>query len=222
MSAIEYVINDKKMICLNVMHFDYGNGLQTTPTTHEITCIKLKLMDSKIVTILSKLEHLSDTYKCSSVESYNNLEIRKIGPILEQTTFTLTILKEQIASQHYNIVKSKLTISDGMDIFKSLNNYSTNNLHEAFEKNDSITNIGWLGTFIFGIGAIGFIIADEHIKNHPIFSGFNVFATFTGLVITVAAAYQYHNEITHRIADINYDLEQLSIALGNVGEFIDG
>jgi hypothetical protein len=41
MVSIEYVINDKKMLCLNAMHFDYGNGLQTIPSQHEIACIMI-------------------------------------------------------------------------------------------------------------------------------------------------------------------------------------
>ncbi len=218
MAAIEYVINNKKMLCLDIMHF--GNGLQTTPTVHEIICIKLKTMSSKIETVLSKLEHLSDTYKCSPALLCDNLEIIKIGPILEQTTFTLTNLKEQITTQHYNIVESKLKISDSMNILKNFNNYSTINLHEAFEKNDSSTNQGWMGTFTFVIGG-AFLMLGEIKPNH-MYNYFTTVVMLIGVIVTANAAYQYHNEINHRIADINYDLVQLSGALSEVGGFIDG
>ena len=42
-----------------------------------------------------------------------------------------------------------------------------------------------------------------------------------GLSVTGTAAYQYHNQITHRISDINYDLIQLNKTLGDIGQFAD-
>ncbi len=178
-------------------------------------------MDDEILIILSKIEHLSDNYKCSPISICEGLEITKIDYILKRPASILTRLKEQVASKKYNIEESKFIIHDSIEILKDFSDYSTKDLHEAFEKNDSINNMGWLGVFICGAGSISFFIASECIKSSPIFSGFNALVAVVGLSVTGTAAYQYHNQITHRISDINYDLIQLNKTLGDIGQFAD-